>query len=104
MSNKSYAQLRAELLEKVDVDVNANAKLVSGASHNCKDNETACLVPFTGKWECCPYPNAVCCPGDGITVYCCPDGYKCALFSDEFGIPQWGCEGPNGVRVYTSDI
>ena len=103
MSNKSYAQLRAELLEQVDVDVNANARLVSGAYHNCQADETPCLVALTGKWECCPYPNAVCCPGDGITVHCCPNGYKCAVFFDEFGIPRHGCKGPNGEEVYVSE-
>ena len=103
MSNKSYAQLRAELLEQVDVDVDANAKLVSGAFHPCKADETPCFVPFYEYWACCPYANGVCC-SDGFQVTCCPPGYKCATFFDEIGIPHRGCKGPNGEEVYGQEI
>lgn len=99
MSNKSYAQLRAELLEQVDVDVDANAKLVSGAQHNCPPDHTPCLVTYDWSWFCCPGANADCCHS-GLDTWCCPDGYKCATIYDEFGIPRNGCRGPNGEEVF----
>ena len=41
----------------------------------CPENQTCCLLN-TGKYGCCPQPQAVCC-SDGI--HCCPNGYTCDL-------------------------
>lgn len=41
--------------------------------YTCPNGFTCCRM-FTGKWGCCPHPNAVCCSDGKI---CCPEGYKC---------------------------
>ena len=78
---QSYDQLRAALLERVDVDVDENAKLVSGGcaimcpngEASCDCGETCCPGSFPKGYGCCPYPNAVCCPGP----WCCKEGSIC---------------------------
>uniref|UniRef100_A0A3B3QZJ2 Granulins domain-containing protein n=1 Tax=Paramormyrops kingsleyae TaxID=1676925 RepID=A0A3B3QZJ2_9TELE len=39
----------------------------------CPDDSTCCKTT-TGKWACCPLPEAVCCDDH---VHCCPHGTKC---------------------------
>ena len=39
----------------------------------CPDDNTCCELS-SGRYGCCPLPNAVCC-SDGI--HCCPSGYMC---------------------------
>jgi len=39
----------------------------------CSDGSTCCLLR-SGKYGCCPMPNAVCC-ADGL--HCCPEGTHC---------------------------
>lgn len=41
--------------------------------HPCKEDTTCCQMK-SGKYGCCPFPNADCCP-DGL--HCCPGGSKC---------------------------
>ncbi|XP_058859197.1 progranulin-like isoform X4 [Acipenser ruthenus] len=41
--------------------------------HTCPKEMTCCEMG-TGKWGCCPLPDAVCCQ-DGS--HCCPSGYTC---------------------------
>ena len=41
----------------------------------CPDGTTCCRLS-SGRWGCCPLPDAVCC-GDG--VHCCPAGYTCDI-------------------------
>ncbi|XP_016398864.1 granulins-like [Sinocyclocheilus rhinocerous] len=40
---------------------------------SCPDGSTCCRLS-SGKWGCCPLPQAVCCK-DGD--HCCPNGYTC---------------------------
>ncbi|XP_016047503.2 progranulin isoform X2 [Erinaceus europaeus] len=39
----------------------------------CPPNNTCCRLA-SGKWGCCPVPEAVCCPNH---QHCCPQGYTC---------------------------
>ncbi|XP_041673046.1 granulin a [Cheilinus undulatus] len=41
----------------------------------CPDGTTCCETP-SGKWGCCPMPNAVCCSDK---LHCCPEGNACDL-------------------------
>ncbi|XP_054616313.1 progranulin-like [Dunckerocampus dactyliophorus] len=47
--------------------------VVCDDTHTCEEDSTCCKTP-AGEWECCPLPQAVCCP-DG--QHCCPHHYKC---------------------------
>lgn len=49
-----------------------------GGQYQCSETETCCKVA-SGKWGCCPLPNAVCC-SDGI--HCCPNHFYCAPDGD----------------------
>jgi hypothetical protein len=40
---------------------------------SCPDNNTCCQLN-TGRYMCCPLPNASCCFD---RIHCCPGGYKC---------------------------
>ncbi|XP_033762849.1 multiple epidermal growth factor-like domains protein 6 [Pecten maximus] len=53
---------------------------------SCPDTNTCCKDP-TGKYGCCPYAKAVCCP-DG--KYCCPHEYICD--------GNMICRDPNGIK------
>ena len=46
----------------------------------CPDGNTCCQLS-SGKWGCCPLPNAVCCSDH---IHCCPNGYTC-------DVPQGTC-------------
>ena len=79
MSNKMYEEMRTALLRKVDVDVDENAKSVSGGGVTCDGSsfcpsDNTCCRRLSGQWGCCPLPNAECCD-DGL--HCCPQGYIC---------------------------
>ena len=39
----------------------------------CPDNSTCCQL-HTGDWNCCPFPEAVCCSDD---QHCCPKNHTC---------------------------
>ncbi|KAI1901615.1 hypothetical protein AGOR_G00036220 [Albula goreensis] len=41
----------------------------------CPDRTTCCETQ-TGGYECCPVPNAICCPDK---AHCCPQGFQCNL-------------------------
>ena len=41
----------------------------------CTSDQTCCLTK-TGKYGCCPSPDAVCCSDQ---VHCCPQGFKCEV-------------------------
>nr|XP_014341731.1 PREDICTED: granulins [Latimeria chalumnae] len=50
--------------------------VVTCDSHTrCPDRNTCCKL-LTGKWACCPLPNAVCCEDQS---HCCPKGYTCEV-------------------------
>nr|XP_023691518.1 granulins-like isoform X2 [Paramormyrops kingsleyae] len=56
-----------------------NRQSAKGQNVPCDDtsacpDDTTCCKTTTGKWGCCPMPEAVCCE-DG--EHCCPSGYKC---------------------------
>jgi len=57
-----------------------SAKLVASGSVVCPDQEstcpdgTTCCVLASGKYGCCPMPNAVCCQDH---LHCCPQGTTC---------------------------
>jgi len=86
MQDKRYDQLRAELLERVDIEAEENAKLVSGGNHQhcpdgttvCGPNETCCFSVYASGngWWCCPESNADCCEGMG-SFWCCPSNAEC---------------------------
>uniref|UniRef100_F6QWT8 Granulin n=1 Tax=Monodelphis domestica TaxID=13616 RepID=F6QWT8_MONDO len=40
---------------------------------SCPDGNTCCLLP-SGRWGCCPFPEATCCEDH---IHCCPHGYTC---------------------------
>ena len=67
----AVAMLQKTLLSKES----ANMKKVYCADGKsvCPDGNTCCELS-SGKWNCCPFLNAVCCK-DG--EYCCPEGYIC---------------------------
>ncbi|XP_042370150.1 progranulin-like, partial [Plectropomus leopardus] len=44
----------------------------------CPEHTTCCQLK-TGKWGCCPLPNAVCCPDK---EHCCPQDYTCSVASN----------------------
>ncbi|CAH1788059.1 unnamed protein product [Owenia fusiformis] len=41
--------------------------------HECADGNTCCQL-LSGRWGCCPFPQAVCCSDH---FHCCPNGYIC---------------------------
>ncbi|XP_029192983.2 uncharacterized protein LOC114959204 [Acropora millepora] len=41
----------------------------------CPDNSTCCQL-HTGDWNCCPFPEAVCCSDD---QHCCPKNHTCDI-------------------------
>ncbi|XP_065287818.1 progranulin-like isoform X2 [Dermacentor albipictus] len=69
------------MLEKVDSIVPELVELPLQKSdgvtcpdgHKCLNGQTCCQLT-SGKYGCCPLPEAVCCP-DHLT--CCPKGYQC---------------------------
>ncbi|XP_064421501.1 progranulin [Latimeria chalumnae] len=61
--------------------------VVTCDSHTrCPDRNTCCKL-LTGKWACCPLPNAVCCEDH---THCCPQGYQC-------NVQAQTCESQDGV-------
>uniref|UniRef100_A0A3B3VYI3 Granulin b n=1 Tax=Poecilia latipinna TaxID=48699 RepID=A0A3B3VYI3_9TELE len=58
------------------------------ASVACADGNTCCKSP-TGKWACCPLPQAVCCKDH---LHCCPSGTVCNLAAST-------CDHPSGVAL-----
>ncbi|XP_023930792.1 multiple epidermal growth factor-like domains protein 6 [Lingula anatina] len=42
---------------------------------SCPNDNTCCLLA-TGRYGCCPLPEAVCCSDH---IHCCPEGYTCDL-------------------------
>ena len=40
----------------------------------CPEDQTCCIDKYD-RMGCCPYKNAICCPGG----QCCPSGMKCNL-------------------------
>ena len=92
MLRNTYDQLRAELLERVDIDADENAKLVSGGigqpcgSGWCYTGDTCCPLAF-GGWGCCNLTNAVCCNNVLMTPseWCCPEGFQCNFEMDPGG-------------------
>ena len=40
----------------------------------CSEDQTCCINKYD-EMGCCPYKNAICCPGG----QCCPFGMKCSL-------------------------
>nr|ABV91207.1 granulin precursor isoform B [Hirudo medicinalis] len=53
-----------------NVEVNGNCP---GGRVSCGAGQTCCLK-FDGDYDCCPYPNAVCCSDQ---IHCCPNGFWC---------------------------
>lgn len=49
------------------------------ASGTCGSGETCCVVG-SGKFGCCPFPNADCCSDNS---HCCPQGYSCDVNKGE---------------------
>ncbi|KAJ7987703.1 hypothetical protein DPEC_G00329240 [Dallia pectoralis] len=77
------------LLDKmaaVSVALEANDKCDESTS--CPGQYTCCKTA-TGKWACCPLPNAVCC--DDL-LHCCPHGTVCNLAAST-------CDDPSGSSV-----
>lgn len=62
------------------------ANVTCDASHSCPDGTTCCTTS-TGDWQCCPFPQAVCCDDH---VHCCPNGYTCDL-------AEKTCDSPLGA-------
>ncbi|PWA21451.1 hypothetical protein CCH79_00003239, partial [Gambusia affinis] len=54
----------------------------------CADGNTCCKLQ-TGKWACCPLPQAVCCEDH---LHCCPSGTICNLAASS-------CDHPSGVAL-----
>ncbi|KAL3321108.1 hypothetical protein Ciccas_000229 [Cichlidogyrus casuarinus] len=54
----------------------------------CGDQETCCKLP-NGKYECCPFPKAVCCEDH---KHCCPNGYECHIKEAE-------CTNSSGISI-----
>lgn len=52
---------------------NLNNVFCPGRGYQCPDNYTCCQLP-TGKWGCCPFVKATCCPDK---IHCCPHSMKC---------------------------
>ncbi|CAH8641245.1 unnamed protein product [Schistosoma rodhaini] len=44
-----------------------------GGKAKCPDSSTCCKLS-SGKYACCPIPNAICCADD---IHCCPPGTSC---------------------------
>ncbi|KAG7282759.1 hypothetical protein CRUP_029967, partial [Coryphaenoides rupestris] len=49
---------------------------------------TTCCRKGSGRWACCPLPQAVCCHDQ---EHCCPQGYRCNL-------AQQSCDAPGSGR------
>ncbi|XP_024140576.1 granulin b [Oryzias melastigma] len=50
---------------------------------------TTCCKESSGRWACCPLPQAVCCSD---LQHCCPKGYKC-------NVSEQTCERPGGPSL-----
>ncbi|XP_078656089.1 uncharacterized protein LOC144902484 isoform X2 [Branchiostoma floridae x Branchiostoma belcheri] len=67
---------KGDLTVPIFTKTRANARVESircGDGSACPNHHTCCKTK-TGKYGCCPLPNAVCCKDE---IHCCPDGYTC---------------------------
>ncbi|XP_062841011.1 granulin a [Trichomycterus rosablanca] len=51
--------------------------LVAGScpdDHGCEDEQTCCLIPSSGGYNCCPFHQGECCDDH---IHCCPEGFLC---------------------------
>ena len=55
------------------IETAAKSVMCPDGSSMCPDGNTCCKLA-SGKYGCCPKPNAVCCSDH---VHCCPSGYTC---------------------------
>ncbi|XP_010864960.4 granulin b isoform X1 [Esox lucius] len=78
----------ATLLDKAPAFSHASKDNRCDESTSCPGEYTCCKTA-TGKWACCPLPNAVCC--DDL-IHCCPHGTVCNLKAST-------CDDPAGSSV-----
>ena len=64
---------RIAFLEKISAKKLPENVMRPDGQSNCQDGQTYCKLS-SGRYGCCPQPNAVCC-SDG--VHCCPSGHTC---------------------------
>ncbi|XP_049323814.1 granulin a isoform X8 [Astyanax mexicanus] len=69
-----YNKLAAESSPDHSVDQSA---VKCDSQTSCPAGTTCCEIS-TGKWGCCPLPEATCCPD---REHCCPKGYSCDVNS-----------------------
>ena len=67
----STASKPASLTSTLNLKALSYIKCPDGTA--CQDDATCCSIGY-GRYGCCPYRNAACCPD---LASCCPNGYNC---------------------------
>lgn len=67
---------------------------------SCGDYQTCCLGK-SGKYGCCPLPNAVCCSDHQS---CCPEGYTCKVSTQQCTLGNHTVAMVKKLRAIQNDV
>nr|XP_055038811.1 granulin b isoform X1 [Misgurnus anguillicaudatus]XP_055038812.1 granulin b isoform X1 [Misgurnus anguillicaudatus]XP_055038813.1 granulin b isoform X1 [Misgurnus anguillicaudatus] len=88
--NPAVLSISVPWVEKVPTfPIAANQKC--DETSTCPDDATCCRLA-SGKWGCCPLPQAVCCDDH---IHCCPNGTVCNVAAST-------CDGANDQGAFIS--